>query len=86
FNNYVVRVERRDELKNFLAQQGIQSEVYYPLPLHLQECFAGLGYEKGDFPTAELAADQVLALPLFPEITEAQQEFVVENIQAFFHR
>ena len=84
FNNYVVRAERRDELKNFLAERGIQSEIYYPLPLHLQECFTPLGYKEGDFPAAELAARQVLALPLYPEITAAQQELVVEGVSAFF--
>jgi dTDP-4-amino-4,6-dideoxygalactose transaminase len=86
FNNYVVRVRRRDELKEFLAERGIQSEVYYPLPLHLQDCFAGLGYKEGDFPAAELVATQVLALPLYPEITTAQQEMVVENVAGFFRR
>ncbi len=86
FNNYVIRLEERDELKDFLAQRSIQSEVYYPLPLHLQECFAGLGYNKGNFPAAELAANQVLSLPLFPELTDTQQEFVVANIAAFYHR
>jgi dTDP-4-amino-4,6-dideoxygalactose transaminase len=84
FNSYVVRAQRRDELKNFLAECGIQSEIYYPLPLHLQECFAPLGYKEGNFPAAELAARQVLALPLYPEITAAQQELVVEGIRAFF--
>lgn len=86
FNNYVVRVERRDELKQFLAENGIQSEIYYPLPLHLQNCFADLGYRKGDFPHAELAASQVLALPLYPELTSAQQESVVTTIRAFYRR
>jgi len=86
FNYYVVRVRRRGELKDFLAERGIQSEVYYPLPLHLQKCFAELGYKKGDFPAAELVATQVLALPLYPEITEPQQETVVANIAAFFRR
>jgi dTDP-4-amino-4,6-dideoxygalactose transaminase len=84
FNSYVVRAQRRDELKNFLTERGIQSEIYYPLPLHLQECFAPLGYKEGNFPAAELAARQVLALPLYPEITAAQQELVVEGISAFF--
>jgi dTDP-4-amino-4,6-dideoxygalactose transaminase len=84
FNNYVVRAERRDELKQFLSEQGIQSEIYYPLPLHLQNCFADLGYQKGDFPRAELVARQVLALPLYPELTAKQQEMVVEQVQAFY--
>lgn len=86
FNNYVIRVERRDELKQFLAENGIQSEIYYPLPLHLQNCFADLGYRKDDFPHAELAASQVLALPLYPELTSAQQESVVTTIRAFYRR
>jgi dTDP-4-amino-4,6-dideoxygalactose transaminase len=84
FNNYVVRVERRDELKQFLGRYGIQSEIYYPLPLHLQNCFAHLGYKKGDFPNAETLAEQVLALPLYPEITVEQQETVVEAVSAFY--
>jgi dTDP-4-amino-4,6-dideoxygalactose transaminase len=86
FNNYVVGVERRDELKQFLAENGIQSEIYYPLPLHLQNCFADLGYRRGDFPYAELAASQVLALPLYPELASAQQELVVATIQTFYRR
>ena len=81
FNNYVVRAERRDELKQFLAGRGIQSEIYYPLPLHLQPCFAELGYKEKSFPESELAARQILALPLYPELTAAQQELVVEQIQ-----
>jgi dTDP-4-amino-4,6-dideoxygalactose transaminase len=86
FNNYVVRVERRDELRQFLAERGIQSEIYYPVPLHLQKCFAHLGYRQGHFPHAELAASQVLALPLYPELAPAQQELVVETICAFYRR
>ena len=86
FNNYVIRADRRDDLKQFLADAGIQSEIYYPLPLHLQACFADLGYKKGDFLNAELAARQVLALPIYPEITPAQQEQVVEKVQAFYRR
>jgi dTDP-4-amino-4,6-dideoxygalactose transaminase len=84
FNNYVIRVERRDELKQFLARSGIQSEIYYPLPLHLQNCFAHLGYKKGDFPNAETLGKQVLALPLYPEITLEQQETVVKAVSAFY--
>ena len=86
FNNYVVRTQRRDALKQCLADQGIQSEIYYPLPLHLQVCFADLGYRKGAFPEAELAAAEVLALPIYPELTATQQEMVVENIEAFYRR
>jgi dTDP-4-amino-4,6-dideoxygalactose transaminase len=84
FNNYVISVERRDDLKRYLDDHGIQSEVYYPLPLHLQSCFGYLGYHKGDFPIAELAAGQVLALPMYPEMTLEQQGFVVKKIVDFF--
>ena len=86
FNNYVIRAERRDELKWFLAESGIQSEVYYPVPLHLQKCFADLGYKQRDFPKAEATANQVLALPLYPELTLAEQEAVVETVGAFYRR
>ena len=84
FNNYVVCAKRRDELKQFLSGHGIQSEIYYPLPLHLQSCFAHLGYKKGDFSVAESLAGQVLALPLYPEITIEQQETVVTAVSAFY--
>jgi dTDP-4-amino-4,6-dideoxygalactose transaminase len=84
FNNYVVSVRRRDQLKQFLAERGIQSEVYYPVPLHLQPCFAALGYKKGGFPEAERAANEVLALPLYPELTPAQQQTVVGAVKEFY--
>ncbi len=84
FNNYVIRAQRRDELKQFLAEHGIQSEIYYPLPLHLQKCFADLGYRDGDFPRAEQAAREVLALPLYPELSAAQQEEIVGTIESFY--
>ncbi len=86
FNNYVIRTERRDQLKLFLTEHGIQSEIYYPVPLHLQRCFGDLRHQPGDFPQAELAASQVLALPLYPELTADQQETVVDKIQLFFRR
>ena len=86
FNNYVIRAERRDALKQFLADHGVQSEIYYPVPLHLQKCFADLGYQRGDFPNAELAVSQVLALPLYAELSASQQETVVEQICAFYRR
>jgi len=84
FNNYVIGAERRDELKEFLNGRGIQTEIYYPLPLHLQTCFANLGYKKGDFPHAELASSHVLALPLYPELTLVQQKTVVGAIRDFY--
>lgn len=84
FNNYVVAAERRDGLKAFLAERGIQTEIYYPLPLHLQKCFAEHGYRNGDFPVAEQAAREVLALPLYPELTFEQQETVADAIAAFY--
>lgn len=84
FNSYVIRAERRDALKRYLAERGIQTEIYYPVPLHLQPCFADLGYKSGDFPHAEVAATQVLALPIYPELTPEQQEVVVSNIRVFY--
>jgi len=85
FNQYVVRVaEKRDELRAFLLESEIGTEVYYPVPLHLQKCFSFLKYRERDFPEAERAAAKTLALPVFPELTAAQQEYVVDRIQFFF--
>jgi dTDP-4-amino-4,6-dideoxygalactose transaminase len=83
FNHYVIRVRRRDGLKQYLKEQGIQTEVYYPLPLHLQPCFRHLGYREGDFPNAERVASQVLALPMYAELTLEEQEIVVQTIAVF---
>jgi dTDP-4-amino-4,6-dideoxygalactose transaminase len=84
FHQYVVRAYRREELREFLTARGIGTEVYYPIPLHLQPCFVYLGYREGDFPEAERAAKEVLALPMFPELTEEEQRRVVESIADFY--
>lgn len=80
FNQYVIRVARRDEVRARLEAAGVGTEIYYPVPFHLQECFAPLGHRRGDFPAAEAAADEVLALPIYGELTEDQQRHVVQAI------
>jgi len=86
FHQYVIRVPERDRLKKFLAEEGIGTDIYYPLPLHLQECYASLGYRRGDLPHSEKASEEVLALPIYPELNEDQQDSVVDRIKAFYQR
>lgn len=84
FHQFVIRAPRRDELRAFLAENGVGTEVYYPSPLHLQPAFAALGYAEGSFPVAERACHTVLALPIHPRLTQDSQAFVVDRIAAFY--
>ena len=84
FHQYVIRAPRRDALRQYLADRSIGSEIYYPVPLHLQVALKDLGYGPGDFPESERAAAEVLALPIYPELREDEQETVVEAIRAFY--
>jgi dTDP-4-amino-4,6-dideoxygalactose transaminase len=84
FNQYTIRVPRRDALQAHLKASGIGNSIYYPLSLHLQPCFAHLGYAKGSLPVSETASDQVISLPVYPEMTEAQQQTVIDAITEFY--
>jgi dTDP-4-amino-4,6-dideoxygalactose transaminase len=84
FNQYTLRVERRDELQAFLKSRQVGTSIYYPLPLHLQPCFAYLGYKEGSCPESERAAHEVLSLPIFPELTRAQLDAVVSAVREFY--
>jgi dTDP-4-amino-4,6-dideoxygalactose transaminase len=88
FNQYVVRVEhnQRDALRRYLRAERIGCEIYYPVPLHLQECLAHLGYQQGDFPASEQACRDVLALPMYPELEEGQQRRVIDACAAFLRQ
>jgi dTDP-4-amino-4,6-dideoxygalactose transaminase len=83
YNQYVIRVPQRDGLRAFLTERTIGNEVYYPVPLHLQKCFASLGYKAGDMPNAEAAANDTIALPIYPELTEEQIRYVAATVREF---
>ncbi len=83
YNQYVIRVPKRDELRQFMADRGVGTEVYYPVPLHLQKCFSMLGHKVGDMPHSEAAARETLALPIYPELSEEQIRYVAANVRDF---
>lgn len=84
FHLYVIQTPKRDKLINYLSSKGIQTGIHYPIPLHLQKSLKKLGYQKGDFPVAEKLSNKILSLPMFPELTFKQQDYVVESIKSFF--
>jgi dTDP-4-amino-4,6-dideoxygalactose transaminase len=84
YNQFVIRAKRRDHLQSYMKERGIGTEVYYPLPLHLQPCFSALGLSRGDLPVSELASAEALALPIYPELGEAAQEYIVSTISDFY--
>lgn len=84
YHQYVIRAKQRDELTQYLLEKGVSTAIYYPIPLHLQPCLQYLGYRRGDFPHAEKASSEVLALPIYPEIPAAHQEYVVDQIREFY--
>jgi dTDP-4-amino-4,6-dideoxygalactose transaminase len=86
YNQYTIRVDRRDDLQNHLKSRGIGSAIYYPLPLHLQPCFAYLGYKSGSCPESERAAREVLSIPIYPELTDAQMNEVADAVRSFYGR
>jgi dTDP-4-amino-4,6-dideoxygalactose transaminase len=86
YNQFTIRTPERDQLSSYLSQQGVGNKIYYPVPLHLQECYQELGYRKGQLPESEKAAKEVLSLPIYSELTSEQIAYVVETIKGFFQK
>ena len=85
YNQYTIRVARRDELREFLGERKIGTEIYYPVPLHLQVCFEELGYQAGDCPISEKSAEEAVSVPIYTELTETQQQTVVNAVTEFLN-
>ncbi|MBA7682836.1 dTDP-3-amino-3,4,6-trideoxy-alpha-D-glucose transaminase [subsurface metagenome] len=83
YHLYVIKTKERDRLKEWLANKGISTGIHYPIPIHLQRAYKDLGYKKGDFPVAETCAKEILSLPMFPELTGEQIEYISESIKSF---
>jgi dTDP-4-amino-4,6-dideoxygalactose transaminase len=83
---YVIRVQQRDALMASLKQQGIECGIHYPIPLHLQPAYASFGFRKGQFPVSEQLASEIVSIPMYPELTTKQRQYVVDHIKKFFHR
>ena len=86
YNQYVIRVPDRDRLRAYLGEQGVGTEIYYPVPLHMQKCFAYLGYKPEDCPESAKAASETLALPIYPELEERQLQYVVDTVADFYRK
>jgi dTDP-4-amino-4,6-dideoxygalactose transaminase len=84
YHLYVIQAEKRDKLREYLEQESISTGLHYPVPLHLQPCFANLGYKIGAFPNAEKSANMILSLPMYPELSDEQIEFVADKIRLFY--
>ena len=85
WHQYAFRCSKKDEMGNFLASKGVGSAAFYPVPLHLQKAFAYLGYKEGDLPTAEKITKETVCLPIFPELTQKELEYVVATVKAFYN-
>lgn len=85
YHTFIIQTEDRDELREHLARKGVDTKVHYPIPIHFQEAAKGLGYKKGDFPVTEKQAETILSIPIYPELTDEQVEYIIEEIQNFFH-
>ena len=84
YNQYTIRVKDRDNLQSYLQEKGIGTALYYPLPLHIQDCFKNTGYRKGDLKISEKISDEVLSIPIFPELSEAEIQYIVSSINNFY--